>query len=245
LQKSADIFLLSLLAVTTSAVYLFYWHWVKYFRAGNKRIQWKCFFQVFKSRAGIALLLFNMVLIYSLPSCIGWFVAAVISFLYFMMMVIKRPMFSAQFMGISKTVLLALIWSWVTTILVLEGRAVWTSIMMLFVQRFLFLFPLCIYFDHKDRRSDMHAGRHTLATIFSKEKLRDILWLTWAGLFVITCVMILLDDQIFFPAVVSLIFITGILILQPVVRMTSDWFYYGIIDGALIYCPLAFYISSM
>jgi 4-hydroxybenzoate polyprenyltransferase len=167
-------------------------------------------------------------------------IAAVITFLYSAPK-IPHPYFRAlRKIAIGKTIFLALVWMYVTTMLpVLLAGAKWTMPIILFViSRFFFIYAICIMFDFKDRADDQAAGIRSMVTWFS-EKGVDQLFFISLIIYAVSAVLlfqynfsVLKIILLLIPAVVSAV------IYQYAKRNFSDYLYYFVLDGLMMFSAL-------
>jgi 4-hydroxybenzoate polyprenyltransferase len=142
--------------------------------------------------------------------------------------------------AIGKTIFLAMVWMYVTTILpiAITGNE-WSTEMILFcIGRFFFIYAICIMFDYRDREEDKAEGIRSMITYFSE---KGIDYLFFVSLFVFAVATILLWWFNFSTTDVILILIPGIiiaLIYRTAKKNFSDVFYYFILDGLMMLSAL-------
>jgi 4-hydroxybenzoate polyprenyltransferase len=136
--------------------------------------------------------------------------------------------------AIGKTIFLAFAWMHVTTLLPLliavnklEAQHWWFV-----VNRFLFIYAICIVFDRRDIKSDRKAGIKSLITFLSLKGV-DILFWTSLAVSILTSLPLLL----WMPSVDILILnipavIMGLLYNYSK-RNYSDYLYYFLLDGLM------------
>lgn len=149
--------------------------------------------------------------------------------------------------GILKPVLLSATWAWVTVIVpAYPLMAAWPlPVLMLLTARFFFMLMLCIIFDMRDMMIDQVHGLHSLATDVSRRSLSLIMYIVFAcyiiaGFFV----------RIYFhePAQEVAFVLSGIavwVVYRLSLKPRGYFFYYFLVDGLMLFSPLATYIASI
>lgn len=92
--------------------------------------------------------------------------AALATFLYSAPNIPMAPFRALQKIAIGKTVYLALVWTYATTLLplLLASSALTTSVLYFTLHRFFLVYAICIHFDVKDLQEDREKGVRTVAT---------------------------------------------------------------------------------
>ncbi|MCH5683425.1 hypothetical protein LWM68_03505 [Niabella sp. W65] len=75
---------------------------------------------------------------------------------------------------LGKTILLALMWTYVTTALpfFIMNQPWQYTYSLFFVNRFTLIFPICILFDLRDKEYDRQTGVKSLVTLLPSQKLK-------------------------------------------------------------------------
>jgi 4-hydroxybenzoate polyprenyltransferase len=164
----------------------------------------------------------------------GWLVStAFFTFLYSAPM-IPHPFFrSLKKVAIAKTAFLAFAWTHITVNLPLIFTVSdWERSHYLFsLNRFFFIFSICILFDYRDRESDAREGIRSMVTQLDERGVDILFWCSQI-LVLITSISLSGTDLLFFSI---LIFPSIILALRYSVykKSTSDYTYYFILDGLM------------
>jgi 4-hydroxybenzoate polyprenyltransferase len=167
-----------------------------------------------------------------------WMWLGVTAFLTFMYSAPKlsfRPFTSLRKIAVGKTLFLAIAWAHITSLLPvlistvrLQPAHIW-----FFINRFLYLYAICIIFDRRDVEEDRKAGIKSLITYFDEKGVDRLFWgvmIAFAG----TCVLLLryfslLDVSIlFFPALILAF------LYYPSKTNSSDYLYYFVLDGLMM-----------
>lgn len=149
---------------------------------------------------------------------------------------IPHPLFRMlRKVAIGKTIFLAFVWMYVTTILpaVLSGNQ-WSAGFILFtVSRFFLIYSICILFDYRDRDDDKAAGIRSLITYLNEG---SITLLFYASLCVFLICTVLMTLYGYDPLTVTALAIPGIitaLIYSYARRHFQDMLYYFVLDGLM------------
>jgi len=167
-----------------------------------------------------------------------WFWLGITAFVTFLYSApkISHPAFSyLRNIAVGKTIFLAFAWMHVTTLLPmvmnmkrLEMHHVWFA-----VNRFFFIYAICVLFDYRDVEEDKRAGIRSLIT-FLPEKGVDTLF--WGSISVVVLTSALLLG--YFSILEISVLLLPVLILSflyyPSKRNFSDYLYYFILDGLMM-----------
>lgn len=161
-------------------------------------------------------------------------IAAVATFLYSAPK-IPHPLFIAlRKVAIGKTIFLAFIWMYVTTVLPLVvARADWEINFTLFIiSRFFLIYAICILFDYRDRQDDKAAGVRSLITYLGENSIRFLFYFSLVVFGISTGSMIYGNRLI----TILILLIPGIILAfsyNYARRNFSDVFYYFFLDGLM------------
>ncbi|MFT5164965.1 MAG: 4-hydroxybenzoate polyprenyltransferase [Saprospiraceae bacterium] len=137
-----------------------------------------------------------------------------------------------------KIYLIAFVWAWVTVVLpAVASGSVWSwSLLLMFLERALFVFAITLPFDIRDLKVDGHTEVSTIPAVIGVDKTRSLA----LGLLGLGLVLIFINGYLGFYAFDVLVglmisFIsTGFLIrLSSVER--HDYFYSGLMDGTMVF----------
>jgi 4-hydroxybenzoate polyprenyltransferase len=241
LHSSPDKYLLGFVFGATICSYSFHWYLTSQSLVESPRIEWlkdhRVFHLIFFF---IGLIGSGIFFFFLLPYWYLLSIAAVITFLYSAPK-IPHPYFKAlRKIAIGKTIFLALVWMYVTTMLpVLIAGAGWTMPIILFViSRFFFIYAICIMFDFKDRADDKAAGIRSMVTWFSEKGVDRLFFIS---LLIYTICTVLLLNYNFSVLNIILLLIPGIIgafIYEYAKRNFSDYLYYFILDGLMMFSAL-------
>lgn len=167
-----------------------------------------------------------------------WFWLGITAFVTFLYSApkISHPVFSyLKKIAIGKTIFLAFAWMHVTTLLpmVTELKALSIQHVWFVVNRFFYLYAICILFDYRDIEDDRKAGIKSLIT-YLNEKGIDRLF--WGSVLVVVATSIPLAQYFSIASIVALLIPVIILSLlyYPSKKNFSDYLYYFILDGLMM-----------
>ncbi len=106
--------------------------------------------------------------------------AGLAAFLYTAPNLPFQPFYSLRRFAIGKTIYLALVWTYATSLLpiMLAGEQVNNDLIIFSLSRFFLVYAICILFDWRDREEDRAKGVRTLATLTLEKNLRAIYFLS-------------------------------------------------------------------
>ena len=170
--------------------------------------------------------------------------AALITFLYSAPKIPHSWFTLLRRIAIGKTIFLAGVWMFVTTILPLgiSGQE-WQPAFTLFsISRFFLIYAICILFDYRDREHDITLGIRSLIT-WLNEKSIDRLFIASVIIFLISSIWLYQYNQSI-TSVISVI-IPGLittLLYNHSKNSNSDTLYYFILDGLMCLSSILYYL---
>ncbi len=248
LNQQPNIYFTGFVFFSTLCSYSFHWYLTADTVIPSVRVQW-----LKKNRIVHVVLFFTglagaVFFFFYLSAHWGWLLlAALVTFLYSAPK-IPHPYFRAlRKVALGKTIFLAFVWMYVTTILpiIISGPA-WDGGMTLFaVYRFFQVYAICILFDFRDREDDKSAGVRSLITYMNE---KNITWLFTGSLAVcfVTALMILTYGYTIINIVFLLVpcIITG-LVYNYARRNFTDMFYYFTLDGLMALSALLMLVARI
>lgn len=177
---------------------------------------------------------------YLLPWLPALLLAILLTFLYSAPK-LPWPMFrQLQKIAIGKTIFLALVWVYVSTVLPLIVQdAKWHPSFIVFIaSRFFFTYALCIIFDYRDRKDDRKQGIKSLVTMLDDKSIDRLFWIALALFFLTSFAL----SIYYIPAFYIFLLVIPGLILAGIYRVTkrnvSDDLYYIVLDGLMMFSGL-------
>lgn len=172
-----------------------------------------------------------------------WILPAVIfTFLYTAPKIPFSAFRTLQKIAIGKTIYLALVWTYVTSILPLKiGNLVWTQEMTHHaLSRFFFIYAICILFDFRDREDDKRDGIRSLITHFDEQGIKRLLVfsLLLSLIFSFMANAELNSSPYLFSQILPTLGLFGL--MERSMKNFSDYFYYFLLDGWMVLPALLF-----
>lgn len=171
--------------------------------------------------------------------------AAAITFLYSAPK-IPHPLFKAlRKVALGKTIFLAMVWMYVTTILplVLAGQPWRNDFTLFIIGRFFLVYAICILFDYRDREDDKATGIRSLITYLD---LKGITRLFAFSLLVFSASTLALLQYDYKPLTVAVLLLPGIItagLYKYATRHFTDMLYYFVLDGLMALSGLLMLIA--
>ncbi|WP_121355176.1 UbiA prenyltransferase family protein [Flavisolibacter nicotianae] len=159
---------------------------------------------------------------------------AFFTFLYSAPM-IQHPLFTwLRRIAVGKTIYLAAAWTHVTSFLplVISLKSLSAVHVWYVVNRFFFLYAICIVFDRRDVESDRRAGIRSLITYFSAAGIDRLFWFSTA----VTAITSYLLTRWLAPLDVVILLLPALimaLLYQSSKQSKSDYLYYFLLDGLM------------
>lgn len=149
---------------------------------------------------------------------------------------IPHPYFKAlRRVALAKTIFLAFVWMYVTTILpLLISDQPWRTDFSLFAAgRFFLIYSICILFDYRDREYDKSVGIRSLITWLSDKSITQLFIVSLLLFVTFSCVLFLYR---FSYGVIILLLIPGVItacLYRYAKKNFSDMLYYFVLDGLM------------
>jgi 4-hydroxybenzoate polyprenyltransferase len=139
-----------------------------------------------------------------------------------------------------KTILLAGVWMYVTTVLpIVISTGKWSLDFTLFtLSRFFLIYAICILFDYRDREDDKAAGIRSMITYFSERGITKLFSLSLVLFALFTLGLLMYGYS---PLDVILLLIPGLilaLLYNHAKINLSDDLYYFVLDGLMMLSAL-------
>jgi 4-hydroxybenzoate polyprenyltransferase len=172
-----------------------------------------------------------------------WFwlsVPVVLTFLYSAPKLPYAPFSWLRKVAIGKTLFLALVWLYVTTLApIILGGHNWQPAYAYFAcSRFFLVYAICIVFDYRDRENDRKDGIRSMITFFSE---RGVNVLFYGSLLAFLAATLALYFSGFSLLTIAFLLIPGFIVLalyRTAKRNFSDYLYYFVLDGLMMFSAL-------
>ena len=163
-----------------------------------------------------------------------------ITFLYTAPKIPFKPLQQLKKIAIGKTIFLAFAWTHITSFLpLILHHAVLSKTEEIFViNRFFLIYPICILFDYRDKEEDKLEGIKSMITDLNDKGI-DIVF--WGSLIAFFATSILLYSNGTPLHICFALFIPGLLVAllqKPSKRNFSDYLYYFILDGLMMFSSI-------
>ncbi len=172
-----------------------------------------------------------------------WFwllVSAFFTFLYSAPKLSYHPFVQLRKIAFGKTLFLSLMWVHATILLplLLYNIKLNTSHILFALNRFLFIYPLCILFDYRDKEQDKKEGIKSLITYFNEKSIDRFFWICLSGFFVTILLLYYLHFNIGILAALMIPAFILAFLYEPLKKNFSDYLYYFVLDGLTLLSPL-------
>lgn len=170
---------------------------------------------------------------------------AVFTFLYSAPKIPFKAFAHLKKIAVAKTIFLSAAWTQVTAVLpfLVEEKPVDSFALLYFLNRFIFIYSICILFDYRDRAEDKKQNIRSLIT-FLDEKGINRLYTGSLMLFFITLAAFYPLFSLTDIVILALPAIPLCLLYNYFKRHTSDYNYYFILDGLMILsAPLLVFVK--
>lgn len=167
-------------------------------------------------------------------------VSAIITFLYSAPKVPLKYFRILRRVAIGKTIFLAFVWMYATTILpaIIAGVG-WNADILLFATgRFFLIYAICILFDFRDRKDDKAAGIRSMITYFSEKGINILFTLSLIIYAVVTFLLYYYNYSIKSILFLLLPGIITAVLYKYAKRNLNDFFFYFILDGLMMFSSL-------
>ncbi len=174
-------------------------------------------------------------------------VSAFITFLYSAPK-IPHPLFRAlRKIAVGKTLFLAMVWMFVTTILPIEiAEQPWQNEFYFFVgHRFFLIYAICMLFDYRDREDDDISGIRSLISFLSEKNISRLFYLIIV-LFAVSTV--LLAGYGISNLRIAVLLLPGIIVtalFNYSKKHFTDTLYYFVLDGMMAFSSLLMLIPGI
>ncbi|HTL10427.1 MAG TPA: hypothetical protein VL307_19265 [Chitinophagaceae bacterium] len=226
---------------STICSYNFHWWLTTDAETGTERLRWATRYKqlhlvlyfIGLAGAGIGFLLLRQ----------HWAWIALGAFVTFLYSAPKIPMkffIGLRRIAVGKTIFLAFVWMYVTTMLPLLIVAdKWQlSFTWLACSRFFLIYAICILFDYRDREDDKASGIRSMITHFNEAGI-NLLFAISIGLFVIFTVALYFTGTTLVETI--LLLVPGVItasLYGYAKRHFSDYLYYVVLDGLMMLSSL-------
>lgn len=233
---------------STLCSYSFHWYFSTETMLPSDRTNWLQKFRYvhgllfLTGLAGIAFYIFYLLIYWP------WLMAAAVAtFLYSAPKIPNRYLRQLRKAALGKTIFLAAVWTYVTTVLplIISGREWEPSFTLFIISRYFLVYAICILFDYRDKEDDKAAGIRSLITFLSNRNIKYLFILS-LGIFIVSTLFLLTCD--FSVLNIVLLVIPGIILAflyRTATRHFTDMLYYFVLDGLMAFSALLTLIARI
>jgi len=248
LQVESNWNLIFFVFFSTICSYSFHWYLTTESVIPSSRIDW------LKQNRNFHLILFfigaigtGILFFYLIHYWLWLGIAAIATFLYSAPKIPHRYFRALRKVALGKTIFLAFVWMYATTILpIIISPVKWQPHFILFIlSRFFLIYAICILFDYRDREDDKIAGIRSLITYLNE---RSIFYLFAFSLIVFGVSTLLMLRYDYRPANILIVLLPGIIaasLFKYAIRNFSDIFYYLILDGLMALSSIIMLVTGI
>jgi 4-hydroxybenzoate polyprenyltransferase len=241
LQAAPDNHFLGFVFSSTICSYSFHWYLTTLPGKSSSRIEWLKEYRIFHLVLFFAGLIASGYFFYFFIGSWYWiFLSVLFTFLYSAPKIPHRLFRVLLHVAIGKTIFLAFVWTYVTSVLpFLLANGEWSmQPILFFISRFFFIYAICILFDYRDRESDRTEGIRSMITYFSESGVDRLFFLSLLIYSVSTIFLLRYDFSLLN---VILLLIPGVitaLIYDYSKKNFYDSLYYFVLDGLMMLSAL-------
>jgi len=163
---------------------------------------------------------------------------AILTFFYSFPVAVKRNYFlRLREVPYLKIFLIAFVWSATTTLLPVidaDAKIMETHVILLFVERFFFVFSIAIPFDIRDMQTDSDAGLKTIPILINRNKALLLSYLSLTVSFLISLFHYRMQNSWFIIEALSISLLITYLFLKLKFFRNLSRYYYHILDGTVL-----------
>ncbi len=173
--------------------------------------------------------------------------AIVLNMLYALPLLPFKFLNGVRKIGVLKTIILAFTWMYVTAYLpLLKPLNELSSVeIYLLLNRFIFMFLLCIMFDSRDSKLDKIKGLHSIATDIKTTYLKILVALLFVVLACTISLLLSLDFDAKFTISLIITFFATLLLYSLAQKKRGYLFYYFFVDGLMLFSAILTYVASI
>jgi 4-hydroxybenzoate polyprenyltransferase len=162
--------------------------------------------------------------------------AAFITFLYSAPKIPQNLFKQLKDIAVGKTIFLALVWMFVTTLLPVfsENHSLVVADLVFAVSRFCLIYSICILFDYRDREDDKKEGIRSMITYLTEKGIDRLFFLTLLVFLISTVCMAFCG---FSGKLILILLVPGLmtaLLYRRARKDFSDYLYYFVLDGLMM-----------
>lgn len=174
-------------------------------------------------------------------------VTAFITFLYSAPKIPFKPFSSLKDIAFGKTIFLSLAWTHCTVLLpIIIYKNEWQTQHYLFaINRFFLIYAICILFDYRDRHEDKASGIRSLITQLNDKAVNFVFWTSILISLGMSIALNQLGLSSFYCTALALPVLTLALLYNFSKRQPSDYLYYFVLDGLMMFSSLLLLVGEI
>ncbi|MBS1948693.1 MAG: UbiA family prenyltransferase [Bacteroidetes bacterium] len=173
--------------------------------------------------------------------------AVFVTFLYSAPKIPQHLFRQLKDIALGKTIFLALVWMYVTTLLpvFISNHPLQLCHLLFASSRFFLIYSICIIFDYRDREDDKSNGIRSLITYFGEKGINNLFILSLALFFLFTCCLYFFDYS--FRSIIILLVPGAVVagLYNYSKKNFSDYLYYFVLDGLMMFSGLLMIIFNI
>lgn len=248
IREPVNSHLLYFVFFATISSYSFHWYLTSHSEVPSDRIEWTNHHRYVHAILFVIGVTGTAIFFFSLIQHWFWLIlSAVITFLYSAPKIPQKHFRALRKVAVGKTVFLAFVWMYATTILpvIISAKRSEMGVILFTLSRFFLIYSICILFDYRDRKDDKAAGIRSMITYFS-EKGVDALFFISLAIYAAASLMLLRYDysikSVFFLLVPGII---TAFVYKNGKRSLDDLFFYFLLDGLMMLSSLLMIIFGI
>lgn len=245
LEQPVNLNFLAFVFFSTLCSYNFHWMLTPHSPYESERLKWRYRhkgFHLFFFITGLWGVVYYFLYLKSSGFWIG--VSVLLTFLYSAPKIPYPPFQMLKKFAIGKTIFLALVWTYVTSVLplLIEQTSINHKALLFWGGEFFFIYGICILFDYRDRQQDIADGIRSMITYFQEKGITRLFY--FSGF--LSGIFFLWTGQLGTEWTrVSLLLIPVLLLVslfQLAKKNFSDYLYYFVLDGLMMLPGLLLWI---
>ena len=248
LHTGPDIYLLAFVFFATICSYSFHWYLTSSSELPSLRIEWVQYNRNVHLIFFIAGLIGSAVFFLYLLEYWPWLLlSAIMTFLYSAPKIPNKHFRALRKIALGKTIFLALVWTYVTTVLpVIVSDSEWhTDFYFFAASRFFLIYAICILFDYRDREDDKAKGIRSLITYLNERGIRNLFAISLVLFFVLTACMFFYHYSVLTILILLLPGIITAALYNYARKKFSDTIYYFVLDGLMALSALIMLVTEI
>ena len=226
---------------STICSYNFHWWLTTHAANGTERLQWALRYKWLHLALYFAGLIGSGISFILIRQHWFWIAfGAFVTFLYSAPKIPQRIFIGLRRIAVGKTIFLAFVWMYVTTVLPLlvAGNPWQANFTWLACSRFFLIYAICILFDYRDREDDKADGIRSMITWFNESGINLLFMLSLALFAVFTIALYTSGTSVVNTCILLVPGIATAALYKYAKRNFSDYLYYFVLDGLMMLSAL-------